>query len=162
MRFLLLLFALSGCLPSAMDDVRRPCPDDPEWDPNRPLALRWGESGLVDLNEHIAQRIAVSRSDGSAVHGVPFAFAGGLGFCVPGGLPVDADLTWTVTDGSEPRVQEWDEIRTRRSGDWAFHTAAESAVNAPETLTDCAALMDAGLYDTQCEVFDTGDSGRSK
>ncbi len=40
------------------------------------------------------------------IEGAPFAFEGGLGLCIVGGLPADADLAWTVTEGTEPRIQE--------------------------------------------------------
>lgn len=160
MRFLPLLCFLAGCLPDPIDDVRRPCPDAPDWDPNRPLALRWGDHGTIDLNQHLARRISVTDSAGKAVEGLPFVFEGGLGLCVVGGLTPDADFTWKVTDGSEPEVQEWDHVDTRRSGEWAFHTAATSEVAAPASTADCVSLAKAKRYDTQCEQF--LDSGKDE
>jgi len=159
MRYLPLLLFSAACVDDPMDDVRRPCPDSTAWDPNRPVGLRWGDSGFVDLNEHVARRITVSLADGAAVEGLPFAFKGGLGLCVIGGLKADTDYTWVVTDGSEPAVQEWDPITTRRTGSWRFHTAATSEVSAPESVGDCVNLANAKRYDTQCAAFDSADTG---
>jgi len=55
-----LIPTLAACTGGPLEDVRRPCPDAVAWDPNRPLALRWGDDGLVEMNEHVARRISAS------------------------------------------------------------------------------------------------------
>lgn len=151
--------ALSSCVGDEPLHVRRPCPDDTAWDPNRPLAIRWADSGLVDLNEHVARRISVVDAEFAAVDGVPFAFPGGLGWCALGGLTPDAEYHWTVTTGDEPRVQEWDTLRTERSGTWTFRTAATAEVAAPADVAACRKLARNVLYDEQCAQFlDSADT----
>lgn len=156
MRPVLLLFFLAACIPADVAVVRRPCPDDPAWDPNRPLAVRWATSGVVELNEHVAQRIRVVDADSVPLDGVPFAFAGGLGWCALGGLAPDADFHWTFTTGDEPGVQEWDDIGDVRSGTWSFHTAATSELAPPTDVLDCRDRAKTALYDDQCPEFETG------
>lgn len=166
MRRHVLVFALAAaCTGSPEDDVRRPCPDDPAWDPNFPVALRWGNAGEVELNEHVARRLSLVDADGGEVEAFPFAFPGGLGLCVLGGLTPDHDFTWNVTDGAEPRIQEVDTVATLRAGTWAFHTAAEGSVAAARTVEDCVNVATAEpIYDEQCAEFlpDTGDSGEER
>ncbi len=152
----LLLFS---CATLLEDDIRSPCPDAPAWDPNRPLAVRWSQSGLIELNEHVARRITLAHADGTAIEGTPFAFPGGLGLCVLGGLPVDTNLAWTVSDGSEPLVQEVDRFSTLRTGRWLFHTAAVGVMAVPNAVDTCVETANTDLYDEQCTQFDldTGD-----
>ncbi|MSQ00645.1 MAG: hypothetical protein EXR71_01985 [Myxococcales bacterium] len=119
-----LLLLAAACTGVPEENVRRPCPDDPAWDPNLSVALRWGDSGEVELNEHLAQRLSLVDADGGEVEAFPFAFPGGLGLCVLGGLPPGRDFSWTVTEGAEPRIQEVDAVATLRPGPWGFHTAA--------------------------------------
>lgn len=165
MRRRLLVFALAtACVGSPEENVRRPCPDEPDWDPNLPVALRWGNAGLVELNEHVARRLSLVDAEGGEVEAFAFAFPGGLGLCVLGGLTPDRGYTWTVTDGTEPRVQEVDTVATLRAGAWAFHTAAAGVATAARTVEDCVNVATAEpIYDEQCAEFlpDTGDTADS-
>jgi hypothetical protein len=116
------------------------------------------------MNEHVARRISLAEADGTPVSGEPFAFEGGLGSCVVGGLEPGAAYRWNVTDGTEPAVQEWDEAVTDRPGEWSFVTSTASKLPTPMSVDDCRAAAADVLYDTQCEEFDSGclgaDSGQ--
>lgn len=162
MRFAPCLVFAVACLGSQPENVRRPCPDDAAWDPHLPLALRWGDSGLVEMNEHVARRLSLTEAGGAPVEATAFAFPGGLGLCLVGGLKPDTDYAWTVTDGSELAVQEVDVITAVRPGSWLFRTAAQGDARLPERLEDCVnTATEMAIYDEQCPEFlpDTGDSG---
>lgn len=149
----------AGCQPIPLC-VRRPCEDDDAWDPGRPLAIRGSDDERVDMNEHVAHRIKVHGLDGKAVEGQVFDFDGGLAFCVVGGLWPATPYRWEVTDGTEPGVQEWDEVSTDHPGTWFFSTAATTEVATPGSVDACRALTADPIYDTPCDAGDTGaDSG---
>jgi hypothetical protein len=67
---------------------------------------------------------------------------------------------WTVTDGDEPLVQEWDPIVTDLDGVWLFRTGASGSGQAPTSVADCVNRAEDATFDQRCpEDLDVGHSG---